>query len=217
MYYVYLLCGVIGGTVIVCQFLMSLIGLGGDHDVGGHDGGGDVGGHDVGGGHDVAGHDVHHGTDHGAGHQAHSTNWLFGMLTFRTVVAALAFFGLAGLAASKRLDPLPALGVAVAAGAAAFFLVGWLMRALYKLNAEGTARIERSVGSPGTVYLPIPGNQGGVGKVLVNLQSRTVEYKAVSKHDQLPTGAKVVVVSVVSSDTVEVAPAAEVERTAQHA
>ena len=46
----YTLCAVIGGTVLVCQFLLTLLGLGG-----GHDGGGDHGfdaGHDGGTGHD---------------------------------------------------------------------------------------------------------------------------------------------------------------------
>ena len=38
---VYLACAVIGGTLVVCQFLATLLGLGGHHDMGG--------------GHDIAG------------------------------------------------------------------------------------------------------------------------------------------------------------------
>ena len=71
---VYLVCAVVGGTVLVCQFVMTLLGLGGDHDAGGD--------------HDVA-HDAGH---HEAGHD-HDSSWLVGVLTFRTLVAALAFFG----------------------------------------------------------------------------------------------------------------------------
>jgi hypothetical protein len=55
--------------------------------------------------------------------------------------------------------------------------------------------------------LPIPGKKGGIGKVTLNLQNRTVEYQAVTADKELPTGSKVVVVAVVSSDTVEVASA----------
>ena len=51
---------------------------------------------------------------------------------------------------------------------------------------------------------PIP--WGGAGKVQVSVLSRTVEYKATAK-EALPTGAKIVVVAIVGSDTVEVAPA----------
>ncbi len=206
---VFLVCFLAGGTVMVCQFVLSLFGLGGHHDFGGgdHDVGADlhdVGGHD-GAGHDAAGHDDH---GHGGAHQQGLGNWLVGVLTFRTVVAALTFFGLAGLAARQTELPTPwVLAIALAAGAGAMFLVAWVMRSLARLNAEGTARIERAVGKRGTVYLTVPGNKAGVGKVQLNLQNRTVECQAVTPGELLPNGSPVVVTAVVNRDTVEVASA----------
>jgi hypothetical protein len=196
----YTLCAVIGGTVLVCQFLLTLLGLGGDHDVGGdhsfdvgHDGGTDAG---------------HDGT-HEVGHEAESS-WLVGVLTFRTIVAALTFFGLAGLAALRSdVEQVPSFGAAALAGGLAMFVVAGVMRGLGKLRSEGTVHINRSVGRVGTVYLSVPGNRAGAGKVLLNLQNRTVEYQAVTAQDELPTGAKVVVVAVVNPNTIEVAPVPE--------
>ena len=52
-----------------------------------------------------------------------------------------------------------------------------------------------------------------MGKVHINVQNRTLEYHAVTSQEQLPTGAKIVVVGIVSADTVEVAFAHESERT----
>jgi hypothetical protein len=75
------------------------------------------------------------------------------------------------------------------------------------LRAEGTARIGRALGSPATVYLRIPANRSGAGKIQLNLQNRTMEYEAVTSGDEIPTGAKVTVVGIVASDTVEVRPA----------
>ena len=66
--------------------------------------------------------------------------------------------------------------------------------------------MDRAVGKGGTVYLPIPGQKAGTGKVLLNLQNRTVECQAITADKELPTGASVVVVAVISADTVEVAP-----------
>jgi hypothetical protein len=196
MSWVFAVCSVVGGTILVCQFLMSLAGLG--HAFGDVDGGHDVG-HDV--GHD-AGHDTDHPTDD---QHTHGSSWLFGVLTLRTVVAALTFFGLAGLAAeASELGPESALLVALAAGAAALYGVHWMMQSLSRLRADGTARVERSVGRPGKVYLRIPGAMQGLGKVTVNLGDRTVEYQAVTAGEALPTGASVVVKAVVSSDVVEV-------------
>lgn len=195
----YLICAAIGGTLIVCQFVMTLFGLGGGHDmVGDHV---DAGGHDVAGGHDAGG-------DHHVGHGNEST-WFLGILTFRTITAALAFFGLAGLIAHRNeLLPIQSLAIALVAGVSALFMVGYIMKGLSRLNVDGTVRIGKSLGCPGTVYLPIPGGAHGQGKVHVSVMSRTIEYKATAK-DALPTGAKIVVVAVLDSDTVEVAPAQE--------
>jgi tRNA A-37 threonylcarbamoyl transferase component Bud32 len=187
---VYNVCAVLGGTLLVCQLLLSLFGFGHHHDLGG-DAGHDLGGHDHGGGHDVE-------------HEAQSS-WFVGVLTFRTVVAALVFFGLAGRAASAAdLEPGPSLALALAAGAAALFGVAWMMRSLYRLRSDGSVRIERAVGRSGSVYLSVPGHRAGVGKVLLNVQNRTVEYQAVTAHEALPTGTPVTVLAVVGPDTVEV-------------
>ena len=193
---IYLVCALVGGTLLACQFLLAALGLGGHHDVGGHDL------------HDVSGHDAH--ADH-ADHTDHAdslTTWFVSLLTFRTLVAALTFFGLAGLAATREWGETRATFlVALAAGAAALFLVATLMRSLSRLKAEGTVHMHRALGRSGTVYLPIPGEKAGAGKVLLNVQNRTVECQAVTAKDGLPAGVPVVVVAILSSDTVEVAPA----------
>jgi hypothetical protein len=195
---VFLICALLGGTLLVGQFVLSLFGLGGGHDVDADHG-------DVGGGE----HDVHHGEHaHDEPHD-HATAWYVGILTLRSLVAAVTFFGLGGLAASGggERGPFLSLAVAFAAGLGALFLVGSIMRALHKLKAEGTIRYDRAVGSTGTVYLTVPGNRKGTGKVTVTMQNRTMELHAVTAASDLPTGTKVVVLSVVSPGTVEVAPA----------
>ena len=201
---VFLLCAIVGGTLLICQFALGLLGFG-HHDVGGHD-------IHVEAPHDV-GHDADHGHDHDADHD-HGHSWFVGVLTFRAVVAALTFFGLAGMAATERgLEPLPSLGVALAAGAGALALVAFLMRSMARLRAEGNVRIDRAVGQTGTVYLSIPGHKAGAGKVHLKLQNRIVEYQAITALDELPTGSLVVVVSVAGPGTVEVAAAPTPERT----
>jgi serine/threonine protein kinase len=188
---VYTICAALGGTLLALQFLMSLFGLG-HHDVGGHDF------------HDFAGHDGANGGDHDVSHDS-QMSWFVGVLTFRTLVAALTFFGLAGrAAAAAEASPADSFALALAAGAAALFGVAFLMRSLSRLKAEGTVHMQRAVGQTGTVYLSVPGHKAGAGKVHLNLQNRTVECQAVTPQELLPTGAKVVVVGLVSPGTVEV-------------
>jgi hypothetical protein len=195
-------CALLGGTLLVCQTLLSLIGLGGDHafgdDIGGHDvGGHDFGGHETAGsgGPTTAGNDVEH----------HGSTAFFGIITFRTVVAAMTFFGLTGLAAeSSQFSTAASLAMAVGAGIAAMYSVHWMMSQLARLRADGSVRIDHAVGKIGTVYLKIPGHLGGAGKINVNLQNRTVELSAWTENMELPTGASVVVTRIVGPDSVEV-------------
>jgi membrane protein implicated in regulation of membrane protease activity len=194
---VFLICAIVGGTLIVCQFLLTLFGMGGGHDA------------DHGGGHDVG----HHGVDHAHGHGDHGSSWFFGMLTLRTVSAFAAFFGLTGMAARQAgLNDLQTLALAIGAGVAAFLIVAWVMRLLHKLNVDGTVRIERAVGCRGSVYLSIPAAKAGLGKVHVNVLSRTMEYQALTSQQDLPIGMPIIVVGVVGPDTVEVAAATESEK-----
>lgn len=131
------------------------------------------------------------------------------LFSVRSVSAGLAFFGFGGMALLALGAPLwLALTLAVCIGTGAAVGVAVLMRSILALESDGTVHVERSLGQPGTVYLRIPGERAGAGKVLLTLQGRTVEYQAVTAAaDELPTGAAVVVVDVIGPDTVEVVPA----------
>jgi len=146
------------------------------------------------------------GLDHDAPHALGTSEAVDGLQLFsvRALAAGLLFFGLAGYAASAAAPGWVALGAATVAGAAGVTAVAALMRALVRLEEDGTARIEGAVGLPGTVYLEVPGERAGTGKVLVTLQTRIVEYQAVTAQQGIPTGAAVIVVDVVAPDTVEV-------------
>ncbi len=190
---IYLVCAAIGGTLIVCQFAMTLFGLGGHLE----SADGDIS-------HSADAIDAHH--DHAVGHGNEST-WFAGLLTARTLSAGLAFFGLVGVIGLQAdLHDAVSFGLALLAGLSSIFIVAWIMRALVRLNIDGTVRIQQSLGCTGTVYLPIPADNAGQGKVQISVLHRTVEYKAVSAKEALPTGRKVKVVEIVSSDTVAVAP-----------
>lgn len=205
---VFLYCAIGGGTVLVCQALLTLLGLGGHGELGDDLGHGGVGHGGIGhGDHDLA-HDGTADTGHGFndGSDIHDSNWFFGLLTFRTIIAAITFFGLTGKSAENLdVEPFPTLLIALAGGAAAMFAVHGAMRMLNKLRADGTVRIERAVGHRGVVYLSIPAEHSGAGKIHINLQNRTVECPAVTAGPRLPTGAIVFVTAVLGPDRVEVA------------
>lgn len=195
---VYLVCAVVGGTLLVLQTVLTAIG-GGHGDADGHLGG------------DLA-HDVPHGVGPDAdahGHAGHdgSEGLFVKWLSFRTIVACLTFFGLAGLAAQHAgVSDAAGLGIALVAGTAAIVAVALLMATLSRLQSGGNLDLRNAVGRVGKVYLRVPPKGEGHGKVSVEVQGRFAEVVAVSAGPSIPTGADVRVVALVSPETVEVAP-----------
>jgi membrane protein implicated in regulation of membrane protease activity len=212
---IFLFFAVVGGTVLVCQFVLTLMGLGSDGDI--PDDLPDDVPHDLGGvGHDFAHdvHDVHAGDGHDAAHghdgaHGHDSSWLFGIISFRTLVAAFAFFGLAGLTAQSAGSTLwVQLVIAFVSGAVAMFAVHGLMKMLGKLGEDATVRIHKALGQEGTVYVPIAAHKERAGKVQLKMQNRLMEYEAITGGEKLATGARVRVVAI-RGNTLEVELAAE--------
>lgn len=193
---IFLICAVIGGVILLCQFVLSLAGVGGDHDIGGAD-------HHI-----DFGAENHAGADHP---EDDGATWYFHVLSFRAICAAVTFFGLGGLAAAASPSSAAmAFPIGIGSGGVAMVIVGWLMSLLGKLQSEGNVRIERAVGAPAIVYLGIPPSRQGAGKVTVKVQNRTMEYRAVTQHNEmLPTGKEVMVVGIAGPDTLEVGPVPE--------
>jgi hypothetical protein len=171
----FLVCALLGGALLVVQVLLGMLGV------------------------------VDHPGDFDAHAHVEGADGL-NLLGVRALSAGLTFFGIGGLAGyALGLGPAAALPLAAVLGVGAAAGVAALMRALLRMESDGTVRIERAVGEAGTVYLSIPGGRAGPGKVHLTLQNRLVELQALSTHP-LPTGAAVVVVDVVGPDTVEVVP-----------
>jgi hypothetical protein len=206
---VYLVAAVIGGTILVCQFVLSLVGMGHDGGDVGHSMGGDFHGdtHVGGGFHGDHSVDGHH-TD--ADQHSDSTH-LFAVVSFRTLVAAAAFFGVTGLATlNGGLPATTSLVLAIVAGGFAMYGMYWLLRLIAGFSSAGNEQIDNAIGLAATVYVPIPATGKGAGKVQLSMQNRIVEYQAVTDDAQpLKTGEIVEVVGIKNSDTVHVRRAAQ--------
>lgn len=178
---VYGLCAAVGGLIFAVQLVLSLVGA--DHDAGSIDDPGNL------------------------DHLDHDSSGVFGVLSFRTVVAALAFFGFAGLGGqTSGWSETTTFAVALAVGGVALYAVYRLGLLLARLQSDETVDPRRSVGCTGSVYLRVPAARSGVGKVQISQQGRTMEYEAVTRGGELQVGEAIVVVGHVESDTVEVAP-----------
>lgn len=174
---------IVGGSALAIQTLLTVLGIGLDE-------------FDI-----DAGMDLEHAD---AAHEH-----MLGALSLRGLVAFATFFGLAGLGAQAGgLGNTLALAVALAAGLAAIFLVAQLMTALAKLQSSGNVDIRRAIGEHAHVYLRIPANGDGQGRVHVNVQGRRIEVRAIARGGEIPTGTDVVVRDVSPDGALIVEPAA---------
>ena len=131
---------------------------------------------------------------------------IFEVVSFRSIIAALAFFGAAGKASlASGLRTGPSLVIALVAGCAALYGVYWTMKQIYKLRSAGNEDIRNALGKPASVYVAIPEGREGMGKVQLKMQNRIVEYQAVTdQRKRLASGQQVVVVEVLGPDKVRV-------------
>ena len=131
----------------------------------------------------------------------------FGVLSIRSIASFLTFFGLSGLACQQAgWETNSTLGVSIGAGIAALFIVGYLMSMLTQLQSSGNVNFENAVGTSGKVYLRIPANYEGQGKVTVVVQKRTMQCAAVTAGAEIPTGRAVRVIAQTNPNTLEVTP-----------
>jgi hypothetical protein len=176
----FLTCAILGGGILVVQLVLGLLGFV-------HDG--------------VDAHQEVHVDQHNGAAEG------LNLLSVRALSAGLGFFGVGGMAGlATGLGLVAALPLGIGLGFAAMIGTALITRWMLSMEDDGSVSIHGAVGSTGTVYLPIPGDRAGTGKVLLTLQNRTVEYQAVTSQGPLPTGASILVVDVVGPDTVDVVP-----------
>lgn len=126
------------------------------------------------------------------------------LFTIRGIVAFFAVGGWTGIAvdnigAPKTLSVL----LSLIAGSAALFGIAYLFKFALKLQNNGTLAIENAVGKTGEVYIPIPANRKGSGKVMVTVQERLCELVAITSEErELKTGEFIRVVESIDDQTV---------------
>jgi hypothetical protein len=124
-------------------------------------------------GHDAEGHsDAAVGDDSGIGHE---------FFTIKNMIAFFTMFAWVGIAAynsglSKGVSVLLASG----AGLTMVFLMVILLRNVGRLKYSGTMQIKNALNQVGNVYLFIPGQRRGTGKVHVRVQGSLHELDAIT-------------------------------------
>jgi len=168
-------------VLFLIQFVVSLIGLDFDTDS------------------DV---DVHADVDtHGEYHLDPS----FTLLSVRSIIAFFTFFGWTGVLVLQAGGGVwAAIGFSSLAGLAAMFVVGYIIYMFTRLTEDGNVNTSNALYSTGEVYLSIPANKNGQGKVHIKIQGALKEVDAMTNGDALPTGSAIKVVEIIDDNLIVV-------------
>jgi len=175
--------GILAGLAVIIQFVLLLIGVGGES---------------------LDGMDVDFDTE--AGDHAHSSG--LKLLSIQAVSGFLLGLGWVGawvLGSTGWL--LVAILVGLLAGFATMFAIAWLLAFLAQFKEEGNVDFKNAIGQTGTVYIPIPGERGGRGQIEITFQGRHQVLEAMTSHAvELKPPTKVLVVDLTDGNTLMVRP-----------
>jgi hypothetical protein len=182
--------------VFVIQTVMTFLGAAGDTDFDINTDMDTAGPSDIGDGSVDVGADVETGE---SGHLGTGMN----LLTFRNFINFLIGFGWTAILLK---DSIPSTGlrmlIAILVGVVLVAIVMLLFKWLTDMQQSGNINVFKSaVDCEGTVYLTIPGERAGEGKVQITINNAVREYAAVTDGPTLKTGQRIRVVEVVSANT----------------
>lgn len=130
------------------------------------------------------------------------------LFSLRGILAMAAIGGWSGLVMHEAgITTVITVILSVAIGFMALVGLAWLMKISMKLQSNGNLNLGYAIGRVGTVYIPIPENMKGSGKINLTIQERFVEIGAVTSSDRkLMTGESVRVVATDETGLVVVEP-----------
>lgn len=170
--------------IFVIQTIMTFMGLGGD---GGIDTDFDASGN----------------IDLGGGDGSFDADPSMNLLTFRNFINFCLGFGwTAVLIHDDVKSKFLVLLIAVIVGVALVAAVMWMFKWLSSMQQNGAIDVHTAaVGCEGKVYLTIPGERKGEGKIQITINNSIREYDALTEGDTILTGTPIKVTGVINDHT----------------
>ncbi|MEO6133046.1 MAG: hypothetical protein ABIQ02_14460 [Saprospiraceae bacterium] len=125
----------------------------------------------------------------------------FSALSMRSIIAFFTFFGWTGvLSLNNHLSVWMSVVLSSLVGLTAMFIVAYMVFKFSQLEQSGTLNLYNALDQPGEVYLPIPGQGKGIGKVHLKVDGTVREVDAVTEGDTLKTGTSIKVVEIMNGN-----------------
>ena len=129
------------------------------------------------------------------------------LYTFRNLINFFLGFGWTSILLHDSVkSPVLLYIIAAMVGVGLVAIVMYIFKWLNSMQQSGTIDVRKAaVGCEGTVYLTIPGERKGEGKVQIAINGAVREYTAQTDDDTIITGTPIKVVEVIGESTLVVA------------
>jgi hypothetical protein len=131
----------------------------------------------------------------------------FQLFTIRNMINFLLGFSWTGIGFYNTISNKPILLLlAIIVGFLFIGLFILVIKQFMKLEEDNTFTLDKIVGYDGNVYLTIPAQHSGKGKIQISYGGTLHELEAVTDDESIPTGSSIKVKRVLNNDTVVVTP-----------
>jgi preprotein translocase subunit YajC len=131
----------------------------------------------------------------------------FQLYSLRNLVNFLLGFSWTGISFYTSISSKPLLiGISLAVGILFVILFFMIIRQIQKLAEDNSFKISNTLNKTAEVYLTIPENKKGKGKILISVNGAFHELDAMTENDKIQSGAVVKVVKIENNNILIVEP-----------
>jgi membrane-bound ClpP family serine protease len=115
----------------------------------------------------------------------------FQIFSFRNLINFLLGFSWTGISLYTTIgNQIALIALAVLVGVGFVWMFFFMIKQLQRLSEDNSFQMEEAIGKEVEVYLKIPANRQGKGKVLVSVKGATHELEAMTDGPEIPSNAK---------------------------
>ncbi|WP_315541830.1 NfeD family protein [Capnocytophaga leadbetteri] len=124
----------------------------------------------------------------------------FQLFSFRNLMNFLLGFSWTGISFYKIIPHQTVLILlAVAVGGLFVYFFFLIIRALMRLSEDNTFKLSETIGKTAEVYVPIPENKSGRGKITISVRGTMHELEAMTAGARIPSNVMVKILSIEDS------------------
>lgn len=125
----------------------------------------------------------------------------FNFFTVRNFIIFFTVFGWSGIAFSDMgYSEVATVVISTVLGIIVMLIVASLFYFIMNLASSGNIDLKKSIGATGSVYIPIPSEGKGTGKVQILIQESLKEVEAITNGKAISTGERVKVIEILDNN-----------------